>query len=124
MVARSRRILLVAALLALPAACADEEVAGPETTLEEAQDACLAYAEASCRVFASCRGEDEAAIDGCLTLASDRCARHVEDNTCWEGLRAGYEDCLSVEDAACEDLCDEDGVCIYSCFFEECVSGS
>jgi hypothetical protein len=121
MVVQLRPILLCAVLVALPAACADDEAAAPTTTLEEAEDACLAYAEASCRKFASCRG-DESEIDGCLTLASGRCARHVEENTCWEGLRAGYEDCLAVEDAACEDLCDQDGVCIHSCYFEECAS--
>ncbi len=123
MVARIRPMLLCAALLALSAACAGDEEEGRTTTREEAQEACLVYQEVACRKSASCRGDDESAIDGCLSLASQTCARQVEEITCWDGLRAGYEECLSVEDAACEDLCDEEGVCTYFCFFE-CPNGA
>ena len=122
MVARLCSVVLGAVLIALAAACAGDPEEGRKATREEAQEACLAYAEVSCRKYADCRGESEESIDGCLLLASQRCGRQVDEITCWDGLRDGYEECLTVEDAACEDLCDEDGVCLHSCFFE-CPAG-
>lgn len=118
-----RPTLLCAALLVLSAACAgDEEERARTTTREEVEEACLDYAEVRCRKSASCRGEDETSVEGCMLLASQSCASQVEDVTCWDGLRAGYEECVSVEDAACDDLCDEEGVCTYTCYFE-CPDG-
>jgi len=88
------------------------------TTRDEVLEACLDFEEAACRKGASCRGDDEVAFDLCLLQAEVTCNRQVDRITCWDGLAAGYEECLELEDAACEDLCDDEGVCVFSCTFE------
>lgn len=111
----SLRSFLPLCLVALSACADDPDV--HTVTREDALEACLAYREASCRKMASCRGEDEQVVELCLMFSTQSCSRHVDDETCWEGLRDGYEDCLDIEDESCDALCGDDGKCIHSCEF-------
>jgi hypothetical protein len=118
------RVLLFASLFACVLAlgsCAGNEADQPEIetgTREEALAACLAYNEARCRKVASCRGDDGSSADGCISSSAQRCADQVDEIECWGGLRDGYEQCLDIEDIACDELCgDPDGLCTHSCTF-------
>jgi hypothetical protein len=111
---------LVACVVALGSCAGDEpdEPAIETATREDALSACVAYSEARCRKVASCRGEGETSVDGCISSSAERCADQVDEVECWGGLRDGYEQCLDIEDIACDELCgDPDGLCLHSCTF-------
>ena len=108
----SRFAILSAATLLCTACDASE---GPPPTREEVLEACVDYADATCRAFARCLGWTQDELDDCVDEERGECPSTIGRESCTSRQLDAYLGCTAdVESETCDDLCTELG-CYAAC---------
>jgi hypothetical protein len=107
------RFATVSMATLLLAACDSPE--GPPPTRQEVLEACIEYADATCRAFATCLGWTQDELDDCVDEERGDCPATIGGESCTSRQLDAYVGCTAdVEGEACDDLCSENG-CFASC---------